>query len=279
MSAAALLLVSVAAQLPAQPANQPATASACAQVSADAVTDPAVAEICMGDDVARSAVAPFDSAARARAWRTAADHYRRAATRSSKVTTKIVALNALATIYDVAHLDDVRQMEATLRELIALKPDDLSPLYRLAAVQEDHGLVDAAEDTLQQARRQQPDATESYSALAGFYSRRAAATRRPADTYFPPRKFVDVRPAYPPEALAAGVQGLVIIEATINEVGDVTNPRVLRSIPQLDQAALDAVRQWRFRPSVVNGQTVPVVMTMTVNFVLPSSASPPPARQ
>jgi protein TonB len=40
---------------------------------------------------------------------------------------------------------------------------------------------------------------------------------------------------------------------------------VLRSIPMLDQAALDAVRRWRYRPTLVNGQPVPVIMTVTVN--------------
>ena len=69
MSAAALLLVSVAvaAQSPGQPVRPGPSVSACSQVSADAVTDPAVGEICAGDAAARTPVAPFDSAARAAA--------------------------------------------------------------------------------------------------------------------------------------------------------------------------------------------------------------------
>jgi TonB family protein len=81
-----------------------------------------------------------------------------------------------------------------------------------------------------------------------------------------PKKITDVRPVYPPDAQAARIQGVVIIEATIAPDGTVGDARVLRSIPQLDQAAVDAVRQWRFTPTVVNGVAVPVIMTVTVNF-------------
>jgi protein TonB len=60
----------------------------------------------------------------------------------------------------------------------------------------------------------------------------------------------------------------VIIEATIDEHGDVIRAQVLRSIPLLDGAALGAVRQWRFSPTLLNGVAVPIVMTVTVNFTL-----------
>jgi periplasmic protein TonB len=60
----------------------------------------------------------------------------------------------------------------------------------------------------------------------------------------------------------------VIIEALIGANGKVTNARVLRSIPLLDQAALDAVMLWEFTPTRLNGQPVPVLMTMTVQFTL-----------
>ena len=81
-----------------------------------------------------------------------------------------------------------------------------------------------------------------------------------------PTKIRDVRPAYPPIAQAAGVAGVVIIEARIGTDGSVEEARVLRSIPLLDQAAVDAVMQWRFVPTLLNGQAVPVIMTVTVNF-------------
>jgi TonB family protein len=84
----------------------------------------------------------------------------------------------------------------------------------------------------------------------------------------PPVKLRNVPPIYPPDALAAGVQGVVIMEATIDSSGSIRDTRVLRSIPALDQAAIDAVSQWRFTPTVVDGAAVPVIMTVTVNFTL-----------
>jgi TonB family protein len=84
----------------------------------------------------------------------------------------------------------------------------------------------------------------------------------------PPTKVLDVKPVYPAEAQDARVQGFVIIEAVIDKDGKVINARVLRSIPILDQAALDAVRQWEFTPTTVNGVPLNVIMTVTVNFTL-----------
>jgi protein TonB len=83
-----------------------------------------------------------------------------------------------------------------------------------------------------------------------------------------PQKVLDVKPVYPPIALASRVSGVVIIEARIGADGAIEDARVLRSIPLLDEAALDAVRQWRFTPTLLNGQAVPIMMTMTVNFTL-----------
>jgi TonB family protein len=85
----------------------------------------------------------------------------------------------------------------------------------------------------------------------------------------PPRKIRDVRPVYPPIALAGNVSGVVIIEIRIGADGGVEDAHVLRSIPLLDQAALDAVKQWRFEPTLLNGQPVPIMMTTTINFTLP----------
>jgi protein TonB len=83
-----------------------------------------------------------------------------------------------------------------------------------------------------------------------------------------PTKTRDVKPVYPPIAQSARVQGVVIIEATIGPDGRVKDAKVLRSIPLLDQAALDAVKQWQFTPTLLNGVPVPVIMTVTVNFTL-----------
>ena len=84
----------------------------------------------------------------------------------------------------------------------------------------------------------------------------------------PPTKTKDVRPQYPSIAQSARVQGVVSVEATVGPDGRVAEARVLRSIPLLDQAALDAVKQWIFTPTLLNGTAVPVIMTVTVNFTL-----------
>ena len=84
----------------------------------------------------------------------------------------------------------------------------------------------------------------------------------------PPTKIHDVAPIYPPIAQSTGVSGIVIISATIGTDGAVVDTAVLKAHPLLAQAALDAVRQWRFTPTRLNGEPVPVVMTVTVNFRL-----------
>jgi protein TonB len=73
---------------------------------------------------------------------------------------------------------------------------------------------------------------------------------------------------YPEIALRAHIQGVVIVETTIDANGRVIDAKVLRSIPILDEAALDAVRQWEYTPTQLNGIPVPVIMTVTVNFSL-----------
>jgi periplasmic protein TonB len=83
-----------------------------------------------------------------------------------------------------------------------------------------------------------------------------------------PRKLVHVAPIYPAIAQQAHAEGTVIMEATIDVRGNVTDVRVLRSHPLLEQAALDAVRQWKFTPTLLNGAPVPIIMTVTVNFTL-----------
>jgi protein TonB len=83
-----------------------------------------------------------------------------------------------------------------------------------------------------------------------------------------PKKVRDARPLYPKIAQAAKVSGVVILEATISKEGEVRDVKVLRSIPMLDQAAIEAVRQWRYTPPLLNNVPVDVIMTVTVNFTL-----------
>jgi TonB family protein len=92
----------------------------------------------------------------------------------------------------------------------------------------------------------------------------------------PPIKTKNVAPVYPAAAQAAGVQGVVIIELTIGPKGNVQDARVLRSVPGLDQAAVDAVRQWEYAPTLLNGTPVAVLATVSVQFRLapPATADP-----
>ncbi len=83
-----------------------------------------------------------------------------------------------------------------------------------------------------------------------------------------PRKVVDVAPEYPQIAARAHVEGVVIIEATIDPRGRVVNATVLRGLPVLDEAALEAVRKWVYTPTLLNGVPTPVIMTVTVRFLL-----------
>jgi protein TonB len=85
-----------------------------------------------------------------------------------------------------------------------------------------------------------------------------------------PRKTLDVRPVYPASMRAAGREGQVPMEAVISADGSVSYVRVLSAQvhPDFAIAAVDAVRQWRFTPTLLNGQPVEVVMTVNVQFGL-----------
>jgi protein TonB len=78
-----------------------------------------------------------------------------------------------------------------------------------------------------------------------------------------------VQPRYTEVARRAGVQGSVIVEAIIDEQGNVDNVRVLRGLPMgLDKAAIEAIQQWRFKPATMGSKPVKVFFTLTVNFTI-----------
>jgi protein TonB len=83
-----------------------------------------------------------------------------------------------------------------------------------------------------------------------------------------PTQLKKVQPVYPQIAQSARVQGIVILEATIGVNGKVQDVKVLRSVPLLDQAAIDAVRQWEYTPTLLNNVPTAVIMTVTVTFNL-----------
>jgi TonB family protein len=81
-----------------------------------------------------------------------------------------------------------------------------------------------------------------------------------------PARIVDAQPVMPAIAQQAGVRGVVILEIIIAADGQVSDAKVLRSIPLLDAAAIEAARKWRYEPTLLNGAPVPVIMTATVSF-------------
>jgi TonB family protein len=83
-----------------------------------------------------------------------------------------------------------------------------------------------------------------------------------------PRKLESVNPVYPDIARQARVQGVVILVCTVGANGRIEHVKVLRGVPLLDEAAVDAVKQWVYTPTIVNGVPARVIMTVTVNFRL-----------
>jgi periplasmic protein TonB len=77
-----------------------------------------------------------------------------------------------------------------------------------------------------------------------------------------------VLPTYPPLARSARIQGTVLLQATISKVGIIENLQLLSGHPMLAPAAIEAVRQWRYRPYILNNEPVEVETQITVNFSL-----------
>ena len=91
----------------------------------------------------------------------------------------------------------------------------------------------------------------------------------PASTLVtPPVRIRDTSPVYPELPRLAKTEGQVVIEAVIGVTGEVVETRVLKATPLFAEAALAAVRQWKYRPTLINGRPVPVVMMVTVTFRL-----------
>ena len=148
------------------------------------------------------------------------------------------------------------QDEAQLRDAAARAGEDPAPLFALAAFLYRSERFAESEATMHQA--------------AELVSRRSGAAAPAAPlaggVVKEPRKIRDVKPLYPGAARAAQATGTVIIEARIAEDGTVRDAHVVRGVPLLDEAALGAVRQWLFTPTLLNGAPVDVMMTATVTF-------------
>ena len=88
------------------------------------------------------------------------------------------------------------------------------------------------------------------------------------DDTMPPKLIEKVEPVYPESARDDGIEGVVILEATTDEYGRVIRTKILRSIPALDQAATDAVKQWVYEPMIIDGEPRGVIFTVTCTFKL-----------
>ena len=206
------------------------------------------------------------------------------------------------TIDELGRISEARVVEMAIRgadfKLALLEPDLTAPLERslsklgteTASVvrQAAPALIDSALTSVRQWRFDSPAQgpltfevpvrfgaapeimafSPAGNAPAGGATRNSDNALRVGGAIKTPTKVHDVRPVYPPIALAAGVSGVVIIEAQIGADGSIEEARIQRSIPLLDGAALDAVKQWKFMPTLLNGKPVPIIMTMTVNFAL-----------
>ncbi len=80
-----------------------------------------------------------------------------------------------------------------------------------------------------------------------------------------------VKPIYPPEAIKARIEGVVVLEATVTERGDVADIKVISGPPMLTPAAIKAVEEWKYEPTLINGRPVPVILTARVSFSLRQS--------
>ena len=281
------------AQSPAPPAAPPPPLNCV--VPADDV----IAALCAGEDaLSQGERTAGAGAARTAAQTRAAAAFRHAANLARDPVLKRRALEQLERLYDKDHLDRPGEIDPILRELMAMTPGDLTPMFRLAKVQEGQGLFDAAESTLLAARQQKPDDVAPYKELAQYFSRRVAAmtaekdkdkdkdsTREEKDTLArdldapdkdgvyslggsvqPPEKISAENIAMPTEVTAGGLTGSVTIMAVVDAMGRVTDAQILQSVKGLDATALAAVKQWRFAPAMLNGQPVPVRMPVVVRF-------------
>ena len=165
--------------------------------------------------------------------------------------------------------------ETQLAARAAQQPQSVGPLLDLAKFYADRQQLQQAQATLMRALavlneqlRVQGLAPATAPAPASPASPTAGVIRVGRDIK-QPKQLKRVEPIYPTDAKAAGLTGMVILEAIIDTQGRVRQATVLRHVsPSIDQAALAAVNQWVYAPTLLNGVPVEVVFTLTVNFQL-----------
>jgi len=130
------------------------------------------------------------------------------------------------------------------------------------------------------ADREQSDASRERSRVATAQAPRPRPCPNPAvgGCIGPPVKTKDVSPVYPASLADSGVQGTVILKGQLGTDGKMKDLQVVSSPdPALERAALDAVGEWEFAPTTLNGNVIDTPTTITVNFRLPKSLGPAPA--
>ena len=110
-------------------------------------------------------------------------------------------------------------------------------------------------------------ASRAFPLVAAAPSKTAGTHQRDDKTTLP-RLIKEVKPVYPPEAKQAGVEGSILLAVTVGTDGKVGEVTVQKSVPELDAAAVDAVRQWEFEPGKRDGIAVSVVVDVEITFTL-----------
>jgi TonB family protein len=174
----------------------------------------------------------------------------------------------------MAHLTSARDL---LETAIRMVPDNPRPyqilptvLKRIALVTDDADASAALERAAEAARKTY---AELFERAGGIPNPKRAAQPYPNAVWArgatQPVKIHHVAPVMPQSALDKRMEGLVIIETVIDEHGTVVEAHVVRSVAMLDAAALEAVKQWRFRPVVVDGKPIAVVTQQFIEMRLP----------
>jgi TonB family protein len=92
-------------------------------------------------------------------------------------------------------------------------------------------------------------------------------TQVSTDVFTPPKPIFKEDPVYPPNLEKENIKGQVVLEVSTDEKGNVIRVRLLRSLhPDLDKSAQEVLKRWKFEPVLVNGKSIPVTFTMSVNF-------------
>jgi TonB family protein len=162
----------------------------------------------------------------------------------------------------------VAQLNRQLRELERaerLVAEKLLPASELIRMQSDVAMLNAEVARMEAELRDRELRINQSRALISPSGRAPMRVTPPVTA---PTPIKTVRAQHSAEAMRARVEGTVTIEALVDEQGHVADARVIKSIPLLDQSALEAAKQWEFKPALLNGEPVPVLVMLELNFTL-----------